>query len=125
MRRDAMAFNKEKYDPKDDSSKGHAKDGVLVIATKTRKDGDEEQESSLDGCLQFPKSGRFVPGGDARLKGRLIRAHLAGVKVVRVKDGKAAKPVTALSIAKELGWGDKIKAAEKREKEAAKAKAAA
>lgn len=121
-----MRFNPEKYDPKQDSSKGHQKDGVLVLAQKTKKDGDHEITSCASGSLEFPsnRKSKFVQGGDARLKGRLIRAHLTGTKVVRVIDGKAGKAGTALAVAKEHGFEKQIKAADDRFKKAQAKKAA-
>lgn len=118
-----MAFNPNKYDPQAESSKGHEQGGVLVIATTTKKDGDKTVESSLDGSLQYPKKGKFIPGGDARLKGRLIRAAITGTKVVHVRDGKSGSPESALAVAKRHGWDEAIKAAVARHEDAEARKA--
>lgn len=52
--------------------------------------------------------GRFAPGHDAKLKGNLIRAAVAG-EAYKIKDPDS-KPVTkdVVAWAKELGWGDLI-----------------
>lgn len=49
-------------------------------------------KSCLCGCGSVTKGGKFAPGHDARLKGRLIRAHRSG-------------DTTAQQQLVELGWG--------------------
>src|SRR5262245_13455467 len=59
----------------------------------------------LCGCGEFPtrETADFVPGHDAKLKGALVKAHLAGEGfLVRVGDTEVEK--TALEVAEERDW---------------------
>lgn len=134
-----MRFNVEEYDPREDSQ-GTEKEGLLVIEvgqTIPDEEGkDEARETCLCGCGEVPtgKKARFVMGHDARLKGMLTRAHIAGTKVELTRNGKAAKEITARAFAKEQGdeWVARLekseadyaeKAKKRAEREAAAAKA--
>lgn len=134
-----MRFNLSKYDPSADSSPvtpALAKriEGdpatLLVLDHTSGKDGAKVCESGSRKPVKNPKS-RFLPGGDAALKGKLIRAHLSGTKVVVVADGDGkAKPVTAAALAKAsypvfAGWLDKAKARHEAEATATAARVAA
>lgn len=106
-------FNADKYDPRDDSSRGT---GTIAVKGEDRavillmtKDG-----ACGCGCNEVPQGkGRlFCMGHDARLKGKLIRAHLGGVKVTQIRN-RASAPiaVTAMSLAKHYGWEHYLEAA--------------
>jgi uncharacterized membrane protein len=86
------------------SSYDPTKDSTPVLAKKARDTGrlvlDISDSACLCGCME-PTSGRFRPGHDARLKGRLLRAHLNKVGVLIVKDGKE-QAMTARAYAKEV-----------------------
>lgn len=118
------SFNKDKYDPRSESSKGHEEEGVLSVAITTGKDVEGGRPSCLCGCGGTPsgKKARFIPGHDARYKGMLNRAHIAGIKVVIVEDGVRKDPVTAMSLAKAQGWESNVKAAKDTYDQAAKAR---
>lgn len=56
----------------------------------------------------------FRPGHDQRLKGRLVRAHRAGVGVVAVHDGKVTR-MSAADLAGRLSWEKVLEAADRRQ----------
>lgn len=117
-----MRFNPSKYDPAQDSSPGAPKTGNLVIVYNS----DSECRSGQGGNPKNPKS-RFVQGMDARLKGALIRAAIADVKVEVRDQGKPPAILTPVAFAKQFGFGDKVATAKSRYADAqasAKAKAA-
>ena len=118
------SFNKDTYDPRSESSNGVEQEGFLVLSLTTGKDVEGGRPSCLCGCGGTPsgKKARFIPGHDARYKGMLNRAHIAGVKVVIVEDGTAKEPVTAMSLAKAQGWESNVKAAKDTYDKAAKAR---
>lgn len=84
------------YDPAVDSTPG--------LQHKARDSGrlwlDISDSACLCGCKD-PTPGRFRPGHDARLKGKLLRAHLAKAPLTVVKDGKETQK-TARAYAKEV-----------------------
>lgn len=112
-------FAHTKYAPENDSSaslKKIAKDrGVVALVIKTRKlkDGDGRQESCPCGCGEYPKSltTTFGMGHDARLRGKLIRAHLMDASVLYVIDGQEQPLRTALQVASKHGWEKYLKEA--------------
>lgn len=122
--------NLAKYDPKAESSPGarehwklvrgvgHDPEKTLVLIQPT-------ESSCPCGCLQSPEgTGRtFRMGHDARLKGKLIRAHLTDTPVALIQEkGEKGKVVhgTALKLAKKFGWERFL--ADAAEREAARAK---
>lgn len=113
-----MKFDKATYDPKSESTSAVAKDGILALGTKTIKVGEDERLSCLCGCGGTPKgkNSKFVMGHDARLKGKLTRAHLTDTPIVIFTDGKAGKQQTARALCKDLGWDGILEAAEDRQK---------
>jgi hypothetical protein len=84
------------YDPVSESTPALAKQaretGRLML--------DVSGAACLCGCRE-PTPGRFRPGHDARLKGKLTRAAIAKVKVGIVRDG-SEKEMTARAFAKEV-----------------------
>lgn len=106
------------YDPATDSTpacraKAHAS-GRLVL--------DISDSTCLCGCKE-PTPGRFRPGHDARLKGRLLRAHMNKTGVTILRDGKEQQ-MTARAYAKEVS-SDKYDWTVALDKAYEKAKAAA
>lgn len=90
-------FNAETYDARVDSTEGKGKTDLLVI---NYEEGNEKGEGrTCQSGTGRPVSGKkasFAPGGDMQLRGKLTRAHLAGVKVE--VNGKTQ---TALAVAKD------------------------
>lgn len=95
-------FNTEKYDPRTDSSAGtdqhraasRTERGVILVTPEGK---------CLDGCgAEIGKGKRFVQGHDARLKGILIRAHLAGAPVTTWNGKTNVKTASAVEFAKTL-----------------------
>lgn len=85
-----------RYDPGVDSTPDLAKKagsvGKLML--------DISDSACLCGC-RTPTPGRFRPGHDARLKGKLARAAIARVKLVVINDGRE-REMTARAFAKEV-----------------------
>ncbi len=104
-----MRFDPSKYDPSKDSSPGAPRTGNLVIVYKN----DTDCRSGSGGQPRNPKS-RFVQGHDARLKGALIRAAIAGVKVEVRDQDKAPVIVTPEAFAKQFGFGSQVATAKSR-----------
>jgi hypothetical protein len=93
-------FNPATYDPAADSSNGKSQSGTLTLVV-----ADGEDALCLSGNGKPVSKGRkFSQGGDAQLKGKLMRAHATGTKVTVVGAGGKAKTQTAMALAKELGW---------------------
>lgn len=108
------------YDPGVESTPGLEKqakaNNKLVL--------DVSDSACLCGCMT-PTTGRFRPGHDARLKGKLLRAHLAKIGLTVIKDGKE-RQMTARAFAKEVSsdkhdWTVALDRAVERQKEAAAA----
>lgn len=115
------------YDPGSDSTPNLNKQarelGVVML--------DWSGARCLCGC-RGEATGRFQPGHDAKMKGKLMRAHIAGVKV-RVIDGDKGVTAPAVNVAAILStakydWKKAIEegaeAAKKRAADAARKKAA-
>jgi hypothetical protein len=124
-------FVQSKYDPRNDSTAGFkdvaATSGCVVLNTKRRSLDEEyrEQDRPLGcpcGCEGEPAGGKttFLMGHDARLRGKLIRAHLTGTKVLRLVDGadpdEDNQGEDAMAVADEYGQSfvDALRAAEDR-----------
>lgn len=70
----------------------------------------------LCGCGETPKGSKslFAMGHDARLKGKLIRAHLTGTPVT-VITSREAQTKDAVEAASEIGWDAYLREAEARQ----------
>jgi hypothetical protein len=86
-------FNPSNYDPRTESTEGHEVEGRLVVVVPT-------SDSCRCGCLAevAGKKSLFRMGHDARLRGRLMRAHLAGVRVT-YKGFNVSEDLTAMEFA--------------------------
>lgn len=132
-----MKTNYAKYDPRIDSSEGaedywadrNAESGsqeaagfypdeTVILITGGPDEAGELVTFCPCGCGQVPqgKGRTFRMGHDARLKGILIRAHVAGFEVARVGGGGITSS-SALTYAQFFGWGAYLEAAAKREAE--------
>lgn len=109
-------FNVLNWTPRSDSS-----DGVDYQAIGRNPETDlvllrPSDKSCNCGCQQLPasKGRRFAMGHDARLRGKLIRAHLTGTPITVVTGG-APEEGTAMQIADRLGWSKYLKDAERKQ----------
>lgn len=112
-------FNPSTYDPAADSTPGTSDGAEGVVRVIGRLEGRDKTIVELchSGSGDAVTPGRrFRQGGDARLKGILIRAHLAGVKITTVT-AEDTTTATALQVAKSYGWEPYLKAAEQRQGE--------
>lgn len=120
-------FRPLQYDPRQDSSPG-AED---YHADRDAPDGSEAAAGFYPdetvilitadgtcacGCGQTPKgkTSNFCMGHDARLRGKLIRAHLMGYEVA-VYDGGLVVSGPAMTFATNLGWECYLEDAERKE----------
>lgn len=111
-------FNILQYRPKDDSTPGVLPKGTDPKTTLILEHTDPA--NCPCGCNQPPRSkGRtFGMGHDARLRGKLIRAHLSGTPVCYAtlapngKDYVAKTTQDALFVAQGFGWKDYLLDAE-------------
>ena len=104
-------FNPEKWKPTDDSSPGLRTEDPrrVVLARSIDRTG---RLGCPCGCDEFPDGDKavFRMGHDARLRGKLIRAHLMGVEVRYVVFDWDGKPLdeeyvsTAEEVAKRYDW---------------------
>lgn len=92
-------FSRTKYDPRSESTKGHAEDGKLVLVT-VDKDGNTLCPCGCEGAPTGKKS-VFVMGHDARFRGQLIRAACTETTVVLVdlRSTRSSAECTALEVA--------------------------
>lgn len=107
--------NLKKYDPKKESTPGREAEGKLVLDVSGGK--------CLCGCDEKPsgKKSLFRMGHDARLRGKLIRAHLTETPVVLIEgEARPIPATTALEVAERYGWQDSLLAAESRREQANK-----
>lgn len=107
-------FLERRYNPAQDSSPGYDEPEATVV-TLAMKPGD-----CHCGCGEAPASPKssFRMGHDARLKGKLIRAHLTDTPVVLVVGGHEYAPTPAIKRADEYGWVGQLEAAERRRADA-------
>lgn len=110
-------FNPSKYDPRKESSDGFKtyNEGV-TLKVALREDG---SEGCPCGCGEIPegKKSLFMMGHDARLRGKLIRAHLTDTDITFVyppKSGRDDETATAMKVAKRFKWESYLEAAELR-----------
>lgn len=103
-------FNSEKWKPTDDSSPGYRTvDPDRVVLVRRYKDG---RAGCPCGCGDWPLGEKaiFAMGHDARLRGKLIRAHLTDTQVMYVVNLPRYPPhseqcvYTAMEIAEKYGW---------------------
>lgn len=129
-------FNVGKYNPADDSSDDHyalrlkheITDGVVIDQRLVSPSvgSDEAWLPCLCGCRRTSPTinagkSKFIQGHDAKFKGVLLRAHLAGAVVTTV--GLTGVDVdSALDVAKSLGWVHYLSDAQKRHRVAAAAR---
>lgn len=91
-------FNEKKYDPRKESSPGKKAKGKLILRVK--------EGQCACGCGEAPSGSKsvFRMGHDARLRGKLIRAHLTGTPVVLVDEAQPSPVSTAMEMAERHGW---------------------
>lgn len=110
-------FNPANYKPEQDSSihslwaDVSGATGTVVLVTGVRR--------CKCGCFQ-DTAGKslFRMGHDARLKGKLLRAHLSNTFITRVfhnDNSVDVEELTAMQVANELGWAHYLSAAQERE----------
>lgn len=105
-------FNEKKYDPRDDSSPGVRTEGKLVLVVK------EGECACGCGHEPFGKKSTFLMGHDARLRGKLIRAHLTDTRVVLSDGVSSPSPVvSAMDAAERHGWEKYLRDATARREE--------
>ncbi len=108
-------FSGSKYRPVDDSSPEYAGKELanVILVIGAREDG---TLGCPCGCTEFPAAttSTFKMGHDAKLRGKLLRAHLTGTAVVEVRGGAPVKPRPAMDIAKTHGWEKALTDAEMR-----------
>lgn len=103
-------FIESRYSPVDDSSVGFRTHNPQALVLAKRAGG------CPCGCNLNPKGKRavFRMGHDARLRGKLIRAHLTATKVIEIVDGKVQPAQDAEKIAEYYGWTRYLAAARDR-----------
>ncbi len=110
-------LNLANYRPQNDSStdtdqlrRGKIKDNLILLVS-------EERHDCRCGCQQKPvgPKAEFRMGHDARLRGKLIRAHCTDTEVTTIDGDKPAVTNTAMYFAEILGWGDYLVVAKDRE----------
>lgn len=122
-------FNPAKYDPRDESSPGTeqyrqgagAPQTLILDWTQLRIDSGAEVNSRVCPCgcrEELALNARFRMGHDARLRGKLVRAHVTGTDVTIVK-GRDVSTSSALAVADQfsspiLDWKQSLKEAETR-----------
>jgi hypothetical protein len=97
-------FVPEHWKPKDDSSEGYATlDPDAVVLNVGIRQG---SPGCPCGCGDFPMSdtATFAMGHDARLRGKLIRAHLMGVPIRYHIGGILGDPIEASALADQYYW---------------------
>lgn len=119
-------FNPNKWKPADDSSRDFRELDLnrVVLLRAYARDG---RVGCPCGCGEFPEGRKatFKMGHDARLRGKLIRAHLMGVDIrylVQEPDGRvslvdeegSAWASDPMEVAKEYDWEYDLRAAELR-----------
>lgn len=97
-------FNEKSYDPRKESSPGKKVKGKLVLRVQEGQChcgcGEKKSEKAL-----------FRMGHDARLRGKLIRAHLTDTPVVLVDEAQPSPVSTAYDLAKKYSWTQYLEAA--------------
>lgn len=107
-------FNVRDWTPRSDSSDGVDYDKIGLNPETTMVLARPTERSCYCGCQTDP-SGRgrkFAMGHDARLRGKLIRAHLTGTPVAYLAGDIVQDEGTAMTFAATHGWGQYLKTAE-------------
>ena len=113
-------LNLANYRPKDDSSTNtdqyradpRMADSLILVV---------KSDHCLCGCRQAPtgRNAKFRMGHDARLRGKLIRAHCTNAPVTVIAENNRGEEVpttrTAMEWADELNWANYLKVAAERE----------
>lgn len=114
-------FKPEKWKPRNESSPGvwdlDPDSVVLLIDTRLSDDSKTFVKSCPCGCGEYPASEKttFCMGHDARLRGKLIRAHLMNTPVREyVTDEGLHPPTDAYDVAQRHEWGKYLDGAELR-----------
>lgn len=99
-------FAPEKWKPTDDSSEGYKTLDPECVVLNVALDLERGRLGCPCGCGGFPlgDDAKFAMGHDARLRGKLIRAHLMGVRVRIHSDGTLGNPMAAETFAEEFDW---------------------
>lgn len=114
-------LNIKKYDPVSESSQGEMAQelanaqGALVIQLDVEPEqANPDRLTCRCGCGVLPagKKALFMMGHDARLRGKLQRAHLTDTLTIEIVNGKARPPRPAMSVAAEHNWEKYLEAAE-------------
>lgn len=104
-------FVASKWKPVDDSTPGfRTVDPRRVVLAQVTND---QRVGCPCGCQGYPLGTKaiFSMGHDARLRGKLIRAHLMGVEIVYVVDGTQVPAQTAMKVAEQFDWGPYLESA--------------
>lgn len=99
-------FNPDRWKPTDESSPGCITlDPHSVVLRVNIRDEDGRMGCPC-GCGEFPLGTKaiFCMGHDARLRGKLIRAHLMGVRVRYYAGGVLGDPTDAEVLASQYAW---------------------
>lgn len=126
-------FNQKRWSPAKDSSPGCAtldRHRVVLLIPPAEEVGEVDDGKSgftrpacPCGCGEYPKgkTAVFAMGHDAKLRGKLIRAHLTGTEILHVSDvsgrgvtGGEPTPVSAMFVAEGHGWEEYLLEAERR-----------
>jgi hypothetical protein len=112
-------FNRQRWTPVKDSSPGYRTDDPRRVILVRKYEGD--RAGCPCGCGEMPKGTKavFAMGHDARLRGKLIRAHLTDTGITYVITGDVPEAgqrfdTTAAQLAAEYGWASYLEAAELR-----------
>lgn len=104
-------FVANKWKPVDDSTPGYRTvDPTRVVLAQVYEGA---RVGCPCGCKGYPlgDKAKFAMGHDARLRGKLIRAHLMGVEVVFVVNDVEVSPTSAVDVASLYGWKEYLDSA--------------
>jgi hypothetical protein len=106
-------FNPDKWKPSDDTSDGYKTEDPECVVLNIALDLEHGRIGCPCGCGDFPlgSDAKFAMGHDARLRGKLIRAHLMGVRIRIISNQALGDPMAAESLAEEFGWMSYLDAA--------------
>lgn len=106
-------FAPEKWKPTDDSSEGFRTLDPTCVVLNVALDVERGRLGCPCGCGEFPLGEKaiFNMGHDARLRGKLIRAHLMGVRIRIHSDGTLGEPLSAELMAEQFDWVPYLEAA--------------
>lgn len=105
-------FNSNRWKPTDDTTPGLRTVDPTCIVLAIQFDASTNRFGCPCGCNGWPKGrATFAMGHDARMRGKLIRAHLMGVRVRHHCDGILMEPVSAMEVAEKYDWKEYLDAA--------------